>query len=136
MPTQSPLISSSDSGVSSTRSGPKRFCSPAVERNTPPLTPTSSPSTTTPGSSCSARPRARVTASTSVTSGIWRSPQLRALAAVGARQLGVQVVEDSFWRTRGDRQIALDGGLDLLLALRGEGLLICLAPDLASDQKR
>ena len=34
-------------GVSITRSSPKRFQSPSVTRKTPPLGPTSSPSTTT-----------------------------------------------------------------------------------------
>src|SRR5262249_25144237 len=128
MPTQRPLISSSDTGVSMTRSGPKRFCSPAVARNTPPLTPTSSPSTTTLGSSCSARARARLTASTSVTSGIGRPPQLVALESVGPRQHGVQVVEHALGSTRSDCEIALDGGLDLTRALRRERFLLGLGP--------
>ena len=42
-----PAISVSASGVSTTRSAPKRSCNPAVARNTPPLTPMSSPSSTT-----------------------------------------------------------------------------------------
>ena len=35
IPTQSPLIRVSDSGVSKTRSTPKRCCKPAVARKTP-----------------------------------------------------------------------------------------------------
>src|SRR6266581_4252286 len=80
MPTQSPLIRSSASGVSNTRSGPKRCCSPTVARKTPPLTPTSSPNTTTLGSSSIARASAILTASTSVISGISLSPQVRGAA--------------------------------------------------------
>ena len=70
MPTHKPLISNSDRGVSITRWGPKRCCRPAVARKTPPLMPTSSPNTTTLGSSSIARARAKVTASTRVTSGM------------------------------------------------------------------
>jgi hypothetical protein len=50
MPTVKPAIVVSSSGVSSTRSLPKVCDRPAVARNTPPLTPTSSPSTTTESS--------------------------------------------------------------------------------------
>src|SRR5262245_19231574 len=128
MPTQRPLISSSETGVSITRSAPNRFCSPAVARNTPPLTPTSSPNTTALASSRSARARARLTASTSVTSGIGRPTQLVALAAVGARQHSVQVVEHGFGGTQGCRQVALDCRLDLPLAFRGERFLVGFAP--------
>src|SRR6478672_2430954 len=87
MPTQSPLIRASDSGVSKTRSTPKRCCNPAVARNTPPLTPTSSPKTTTLGSSARARASAKLIASTSVTSGILVLDFLT-LAGIGARQSG------------------------------------------------
>src|SRR6266404_7268095 len=54
----------------------KRGCNPTVARKTPPLTPTSSPNTTTFRSSSIARARARLMASTSVTSGISRSPRV------------------------------------------------------------
>src|SRR3990167_1294507 len=67
MPTLMPAISASASGVSITRRQPKRSFRPLVARNTPPLVPTSSPSTTTLGSFCMARASARFTASTSVT---------------------------------------------------------------------
>ena len=47
MPTVRPAMVVSSSGVSRMRSVPKVADRPAVARNTPPLTPTSSPSTTT-----------------------------------------------------------------------------------------
>ncbi|MNR01068.1 hypothetical protein D3C85_1168620 [compost metagenome] len=50
MPTATPAISPSASGVSITRLKPNLSRRPTVARNTPPLTPTSSPSTTTSGS--------------------------------------------------------------------------------------
>src|ERR1700743_2368757 len=55
------------SGVSMTRSLPKRCCRPCVARNTPPLRPTSSPSTTTDGSFSISWAMAMVMASTIVT---------------------------------------------------------------------
>src|SRR5712692_217437 len=134
MPTHTPLISSSASGVSITRSGPKRCCSPTVARKTPPLTPTSSPSTTTSGSSSMARASARLTASTKVTSGIGRSLQLAPLAGIDARELRVEIIEHGLRRARGRRQIALDRRLDLLLALARERLLPRLVPAVLTDE--
>src|SRR3990172_9336720 len=134
MPTHRPLIRSSASGVSSTRSGPKRFCSPTVARNTPPLIPTSSPSTITFGSSCMARASARLTASTSVTSAMGGPSDLVSLGGVDVWQPGVEVIEHAR-RLAGRRgQIALDGCLDLALAFGGELLLLGLAPPLLADE--
>src|SRR4249919_903459 len=65
-PTVRPAIVVSSSGVSSTRSDPNVACKPAVARNTPPLTPTSSPSTTTVSSLRISYARAWVIASISV----------------------------------------------------------------------
>src|SRR5262249_61338483 len=130
MPTHSPLINSSASGVSITRSAPNRCCSPTVARKTPPLTPTSSPSTTTLASSSMARASARLTASTSVTSGIGASAELRPLAGIGPREFGVEMVEHRLWRAWRGRQIALDRRLDLLLAVGRELLLLRFAPRL------
>src|SRR5215510_6757801 len=127
MPTHSPLINSSESGVSITRSAPNRCCSPTVARKTPPLTPTSSPSTTTLASSSMARASARLTASTNVTSGIGASAELRPLAGIGRREFGVEMVEHRLRRTRRGRQIALDRRLDLLLAFGRELFLLRLA---------
>src|SRR5262249_10800821 len=130
MPTHNPLINSSESGVSITRSEPNRCCSPTVARKTPPLTPTSSPSTTTLASSSIARASARLTPSTNVTSGIGTSAELRPLAGIGWREFGVEMVEHRLRRTRHRRQIALDRRLDLLLAFGRELFLLRLAPRL------
>src|SRR5215467_23018 len=134
MPTQSPLIRSSASGVSITRSAPKRCCSPTVARKTPPLTPTSSPSTTTLASSSIARANARLMASTSVSSGIRASAELPSLARVGSRQLGVEMIEHRLRRARRGCQIALDRRLDLFLALGRELFLLRLAPRFLADE--
>src|ERR1043166_5433890 len=134
MPTHTPLISNSASGVSITRSGPKRCCSPTVARNTPPLMPTSSPSTTTSGSSSMARASAMLTASTSVASGIGVSRQLAALTGVDRRQLRVEMVEHGLRRARRRCQIALDRDLDLVLALARERLFARLVPLFLADE--
>src|SRR5262249_16088932 len=134
MPTHSPLINSSESGVSITRSEPKRCCSPTVARKTPPFTPTSSPSTTTLESSSVARASAGLTASTNVTSGIRGSGELRPLAGIGAREFGVEMVEHRLRRTRRGRQIAFDRRLDLLLAFGREFFLLRLAPRVLTDE--
>src|ERR1051326_2424628 len=136
MPTQMPLISNSASGVSITRSGPKRCCRPTVARNTPPLTPTSSPSTTTSGSSSMARASAMLTASTSVASGIVASRGRAALAGVDRRQLGIEVIEHGFRCARRRRQIALDRAIDLLLAFPRERLFARLVPVLLTGEIR
>src|SRR6266508_2131494 len=135
IPTHSPLINSSESGVSTTRSGPNRCCSPTVARKTPPLTPTSSPSTTTLASSCMTRASARLTASTNVASGISAS-QLLALAGIASRELGVEMVEHRLRGPRRGRQIALDSLLDALLALGGKLLFLRLAPCLPGHEIR
>src|SRR5262245_43406862 len=135
MPTASPLISSSASGVSSTRSGPKRFCRPTVARNTPPFMPTSSPNTTPSGSSCSARASARLTASTRVISGIRPAPRkLAALGGVDLGQLGIEMLEHRLRGARGRGQVARNGGIDALLAVARELFLLRLAPGLLGDE--
>src|SRR5690606_26451790 len=73
-PTERPAMVVSSSGVSSTRCGPNFCCRPAVARNTPPFTPTSSPSTSTDGACSSSQARARVIASIRVIGvavGVW-----------------------------------------------------------------
>src|SRR5579872_2077980 len=134
MPTQSPLMRSSASGVSSTRSDPKRFCKPAVARKTPPLMPTSSPSTTTLGSSCIARPSARLTASTKVISGIALSPEFTALRGIGLWKSGIEMIEHGFGPAWCGGQIELDGRLDALIAFGGKLLLVRLAPHFLADK--
>ncbi len=75
MPMDMPAIMDSASGVSITRSGPKRCCSPAVARNTPPFTPTSSPRTMTLSSCSISQASAMVTASMSVMRAISGAPR-------------------------------------------------------------
>src|SRR5271169_383037 len=133
IPTQSPLIRASDSGVSKTRSTPKRCCKPAVARKTPPLTPTSSPKTTTLGSSARARASAKLIASTSVTSGILVLDFLT-LAGIGARQSGIEMVEHGFRWTRPDCQITLDRRIYAFLAFMGDFLLLRLIPTHPADE--
>src|SRR5438132_2051805 len=130
MPTAIPAISPSASGVSATRSAPKRLCSPAVARNTPPFRPTSSPSTTTLSSSSMARASARLIASTSVMFDI----ALRLLGKLGElhgvlpRQPRVEVLEHLL----GPRRRRLEVGLHHLLHVRRrffrERLLLGLRP--------
>src|SRR6266566_5679410 len=136
MPTQAPLISSSDSGVSITRSGPKRCCRPTVARNTPPFTPTSSPSTITFGSSCIARASARLTASTSVDSVMGDPLQLVALGSVDLGKFGIEVIEHRLWCSRPYRQVPFHCRVDALLALTDELFLLRLAPYPLADEIR
>src|SRR6266852_2260851 len=134
IPTHRPPISASASGVSMFRSRPKRCWSPTVARKTPPLTPMSSPSNTTLGSSPSARASAALTASTSVISGTERSLDLAALAPIGVREFGVEMIEHGFRGARARRQIADDRRLHPLLALGGELFFLRLAPGLLVDK--
>src|SRR5262249_3917059 len=134
MPTQAPLISSSDSGVSMTRSGPKRCCSPTVARNTPPFTPTSSPSTITFGSSCIPRASAVLTASTSGDSGIGGPLQLDALWNVDLGKFSIEVIEQGLGCPWLYRQVPLHRRVDALLALAHELFLLRLAPRTLADQ--
>src|ERR1700682_4424143 len=155
MPTQSPLIRSSASGVSNTRSGPKRCCRPTVARKTPPLTPTSSPNTTTLGSSSIARASAMLTASTSVISVINPPFEFAALRSIGLRQLGIEMIEYRLGRSplrsqvspdrRADAQpacrsrlrsqVALDRCVDATLAFGGDLFLFRFAPQVSASEK-
>src|SRR6516165_660564 len=136
MPTQRPLMRSSASGVSSTRSDPKRSWRPAVARKTPPSTPTSSPSTTTLGSSSIARPSARLMASTNVASAIVLSGEFAALRGIGLGQLGVEMIEHAFGPTWRRCQIAFDCLLDAFVALGDKLLLVRLAPHFLANEIR
>src|SRR5438445_5666346 len=131
MPTAMPAISPSDSGVSNTRSAPKRCCRPAVARNTPPLSPTSSPNTTTSASSPSARASARLTASTSVISAIVCLDvglDLVALPCIDVRQSRIEMIEHLLWRSRSGRQISLDRSIDAPFAVACDLLFRSLVP--------
>src|SRR4029453_9145481 len=98
------------------------------------LTPTSSPSTITLPSSSMARASARLMDSTSVTSGIGASAELRPLAGIASRQFGVEMIEHRLRRTRRGRQIALDRRLDRFLALGRKLFLLRLAPRLLAHE--
>src|SRR5690606_38126217 len=110
----------SSSGVSSTRSGPNCCCRPAVARNTPPLTPTSSPSTTTLSSWRLAYASAWVIASIRVM-GVFFCSAIALLTGNGGialrgqvgGQLRVQVIEHRFHRL----DLRLEVGVDLLVHL-------------------
>src|SRR5215471_10524372 len=136
MPTHRPPISVSASGVSITRSRPKRCWSPTVARKTPPLTPMSSPSNTTLESSPMARASATLMASTNVISGMECPLDLVALAPIGIREFGVEMIEHGFRGPRAHRQIAGDPRLYPLLALSSELLFLRFAPCLLADQIR
>src|SRR4249919_1908517 len=91
-PTVRPAMVVSSSGVSSTRCEPNVACKPAVARNTPPLTPTSSPSTTTVSSLRISYARACVIASMSViAAGVAGSAMATALPRDGFGTLREQV---------------------------------------------
>src|SRR5262249_33811676 len=134
IPTHNPLMSSSASGVSITRSLPKRCCKPAVARNTPPLTPISSPSRTTSGSSASARASARLMDSTSVTSGIAVLAQAVALCRIGSRQPRIEMIEDGGRLAWHGREIFLHRLVDAFLALGCERFFLALAPGSFMDE--
>src|SRR5271167_397577 len=138
-PTDIPAMTPSASGVSSTRSAPKRSSRPSVARKTPPSAPTSSPTTRTEGSSAIARARARLTAWTSVISGIAASlpRQLeRCLALVGEffGQRLVGEIENRFEPLRRRGEIGLRRSLDRQSDLGQQPLLIGLAPHPVRDE--
>src|SRR5215472_9276593 len=130
-PTDMPAMSSSARGVSNTREGPKRLSRPSVARKTPPLTPTSSPSTSTRASISMARASAMLTAWTSVASATAVGPlhRLAALLRELRRQRRVEIVEDRRWRLRRHGHILVDGRGDLGRTVGQQPLLILLAPD-------
>src|SRR5687768_16692143 len=146
MPMDMPAIRPSASGVSCTRSAPKRSCRPTVARNTPPLTPTSSPSTTTSGSSASARASARLITSTRVTRGMRaRECSVRLARAVAAgsfalrdelrRRMGEQVLEHVLGAHAAAVLVAVHCLVDAGGALRPERGLVCLAPPALGFEK-
>src|SRR5207245_30508 len=111
-PTESPAMAFSASGVSSTRSGPKRCRRPSVARNTPPSAATSSPRTRTAPSSAMARASARLTACTRLISDIPTSLPLggerrAALLHEILRQRLVGEVEARFRALRRRRPLAV-----------------------------
>src|SRR5690606_26821146 len=138
MPTVMPVISVSASGVSITRRKPKRSYSPRVARNTPPLGPTSSPSTTTSGSPAIARCSARLMASTmhsvfcsamvASLRGSAAGHQLVALATIAIRQPLVEMIESRAGVLVRHRTEALDRRIDLIAQFLLQLLLALLVP--------
>src|SRR5437588_12397393 len=134
MPTQSPLIRSSASGVSNTRSDPKRCCNPTVARKTPPFTPTSSPSTMTESSCAISHASARFTASTRLISAmvnpvpVGGAPRLVALLRERCGQRRVEVIEHVLGLRRGRRFVGGDLARDLVGAFALQRLFPPLVP--------
>src|SRR5438132_539389 len=138
-PTDSPAMAFSASGVSSTRSGPKRCKRPSVARNTPPSAATSSPRTRTAPSSAMARASARLTAWTRLISGIAVSLPLggERRSALPGEILGqclVGEVEDRFRLLRRSRQIGLHCLVDRTCYLGEQCFLVGFGPNPAADQ--
>src|SRR5687767_9444420 len=131
-PTVIPAIVVSSSGVSSTRSGPNLSSNPTVARNTPPLMPTSSPSTTTLGSFCISCASASVIASIRVISATARlqGDRFRALCGDVRRHLGMEVIEHRLDRLRLRAEVGVDLGVDELLALGFPGGFLRVVPRL------
>src|ERR1700720_2424071 len=124
IPTDMPAMVASANGVSCTRSLPKRSCSPAVARNTPPFTPTSCPITTTLASCCISQPCAIAMASTMVIFGNSMTAGFRAVLAgdkallvQGGRQGGKQMFEHLVGGRLGRCQVFRHGAVDLQRAL-------------------
>src|SRR5690606_31165816 len=120
----------SHSGVSMTRQGPNLSCRPTVARNTPPLTPTSSPSTTTLSSCAISQASACVTASMRVISATAHLPGdgEGALLCKFQRHVGVQVIEHGFHRLCTRVEVGVDLLVHARLAFGLPGLLLCIAP--------
>src|SRR5207342_3225882 len=122
-PTVRPAIVVSSSGVSSTRCEPKVACRPAVARNTPPLTPTSSPSTTTVSSlrisyaSACVIASIRVIAEGSAMAATLQSDGRIALRLQVRRQLGIEVIEHRSHRLHLALEVGVDFHVDQLAAL-------------------
>src|SRR5215472_8208668 len=129
----------SASGVSRTRSAPKRSRSPSVARNTPPSAPTSSPNTSTDASSAMARASARLTAWTRVISGMAASPARQverrlALLDEVLRQALIGEIEHRLGVLRRRCKISLGGALDRQRDLCEQLLLVRLAPHAGGDE--
>jgi hypothetical protein len=132
MPMATPAIAVSASGVSITRSGPKRACNPTVARNTPPFTPISSPRSTTSGSCSLAWTRAILTACTRLISAMAASAVgretlgLSALLQEGFRQRRVEMIEHVLDRGRWHLEEVLYRSSDFVGAFPGQPLLLLL----------
>src|SRR5207342_539917 len=144
-PTVRPAIVVSSSGVSSTRCEPKVACRPAVARNTPPLTPTSSPSTTTVSSLRISYASACVIASMSVMAcGVAVACSAIGLALQGdggsalrqqvRRRIGIEEVEHRSHRLHLALEVGVDFHVDQLGALLDPRRFGRLVPGAGVDQ--
>src|SRR6478736_8995267 len=130
-PTVRPAIVVSSSGVSITRSLPKVACRPAVARNTPPLTPTSSPSTTTVSSCLSSQASACVIASMRVMaamSALLPGDRFGSLGGDVRGHVAVQEIEHGFDRLRLGLQVGVDLDVGEAVGLDQPVLLGLLVP--------
>src|SRR5277367_3911186 len=138
-----PAMVASANGVSCTRSLPKRSCSPAVARNTPPLMPTSCPITTTSASCCISQPCAIAMASTMVMSANSMSAGFRGvlscdgtLLVQARRQDGEQMIEHGIGGRLRLLQVFAHRCVDLTRALFQERVLLGNVPQPGIAQKR
>src|SRR3984957_8647938 len=142
MPTDMPAMVASAKGVSCTRSLPKRSCSPAVARNTPPFAPTSCPITTTFGSCCISQPCAIAMASTmvivanSMTAGFGAvfAGNAPLLVQMGGKRCE-QMLEHCIGRWLRSTEIFADRRIDAERALFEQRLFLVGIPDSRIDQK-
>src|SRR4249919_3072306 len=131
-PTVRPAMVVSSSGVSSTRWSPKVACRPAVARNTPPLTPTSSPSTTTVSSCLSSQASACVIASMRVIAAISATLPLEGFGTLGGhvmRHVAVQVIEHRLHRLHAGGEVGVDLLVSALVRFHQPQLFLVLVPD-------
>src|SRR5450755_4758701 len=139
MPIDMPAIMPSASGVSCTRSLPNFSCNPAVARNTPPLIPMSSPSTTTVESCAISHACARLMASIIVTFAMDDAPpngrQRRTRSGARALwQTREHIIEHRIGRLLGRVQIFLHGCVDERRAFRFQRLLTRVVPGMGGFQ--
>src|ERR1700722_14767073 len=137
-----PAMVASASGVSCTRSLPKRSCRPAVGRNPPPLAPTSWPITTTSASCCISQPCAMAMASTMV---IFANSMTAGLGAVFAGdepllmqvrgECGKQMFEHCIGRWLHFPQILGHRRVDLDRAVFQQGLFLGGIPESGIGQE-
>src|SRR6202035_5830339 len=143
IPTDMPAMVASASGVSCTRSLPKRSCRPAVARNTPPVAPTSWPITTTSASCCISQPCAIAMASTMVIFANSMTAVFRcvfagdeALLMQVRRQRGEQMVEHRIGGRLRRRQVFAHGRVDLHRALVQQGVFLGRVPLSVGGEER
>ena len=140
-----PMIELSASGVSSTRAWPNSAASPSVARNTPPRGPTSSPRITTRSSAARSRCCVQRTVSTMLrsvppsgsgiaTGGGGRIARAVGRAGRGAQRVGEHLAVGGARLGRRRRLGRLGGGVDLVLHLGLDALLVGLRQEPLLDE--